>query len=137
MLLQYLNGTADFYADRVKTRLRVKHKLKDFRKKAAKVLRDNALEDQIAFLHYAFRYRGKANYRDAVFLTYGSRVPSATPVYFSDLAVVAKFYFLCSVAFVKRRLGPAQVANFSTDLLINLRGFDPSDPSIYFWRGAF
>ncbi len=137
MLLQYLNGTADFYAIITKNRLRAKHKLKDFRKKDARDLRDNALEQRIGFHHCAFRYRGKANYRDAVFLTYGSRIPSAATAYLSDLAAVARFCFLCAVSFVSRRVGQGDVNKFSSDLLTNLRGLDINNSAMYFWKGAF
>lgn len=137
MLLQYLNGTADFYADKTKDRLRANHKLRDFRTKVARQLRDKALERQLGFHHCAFRYRGKANYRDAVFLTYGSRVPSAATAYLADLAAVARFSFLCAVAFVGRRVGQSDVRLFASDLLANLRGLDVSNPAMYFWKGAF
>ena len=49
----------------------------DFRKQAARSLRDAAYARRgIAFLHQASRYRGKANYRDAIFLAYTERLPA-------------------------------------------------------------
>lgn len=137
MLLQYLNGTTKYYADRTKRRVKRKNKLNDFYTKHARQLRDKALDDRIAFLHCAFRFRGKANYRDAIFLTYGSRIPPAIELYFSDLAAVANIYVLCAVAFVQRLLGRDVVRSFSEDLMANLRGLDPNDNEIYFWKGAF
>jgi hypothetical protein len=44
------------------------------------------LKRSIAFLHQASRYRGKANYRDAIYLACGKSVPKRLDVFIDDLA---------------------------------------------------
>jgi hypothetical protein len=127
MLLQYLKGTADYWTDEVKEDLRDKHKLQNFRTKQAQALRDARLEQHLGFFHCAYRYRGKANYRDAVFLTYGARPDVGAKEFLEDLSSVAQFYFVCAAAFVARRLGPGTVRDFVQDCKANLRGLPERD----------
>ncbi|WP_370283009.1 hypothetical protein [Pseudooceanicola sp.] len=70
---EYLSGSANWYAWRTREDLMKTPQFKslgvtDFRKKAARGLRDERLKKKsIGFVHQAARYRGKANYREAFF----------------------------------------------------------------------
>ncbi|MGD1855895.1 MAG: hypothetical protein ACFB2W_16765 [Leptolyngbyaceae cyanobacterium] len=71
--LSYLKGTADWSRKKKETEIKRKEKLSDFKKKSAQQIRDRSLQKQsVGFLHQAFRYRGKAHYRDAIYLSYGN-----------------------------------------------------------------
>ena len=133
MLVQYLKGTATYYVDRTKETLN----LPEFRTAVAKAALVKKLRKQIGFLHCAFRYRGKANYRDAIYLTYGSRIPHGSTEFLDNLATVSRFVFLCAAAFAQRHAGAAMTADFSADLRQNLRGLNRGPASLRFWEGLF
>lgn len=72
----YLKGTANWYREKeernIKKRSDFKKQFKDFHPIAARKFRDDILNKHVCcFLHEAIRYRGKANYRDILFLSYG------------------------------------------------------------------
>ena len=77
--LSFLKGSADYYRKEKQTEIikckEFKNKgFNNFRKREAQQMRDNYLQKkQVSFLHQAFRYRGKANYRDAIYLSYGEK----------------------------------------------------------------
>ncbi len=133
MLLQYLNGSAQYFLKRDKEDLGYPN----YRTKVAKEQLEKRLQKQVGFLHCAFRYRGKANYRDAIYLTYGSRVPHGSTDFLENLSIVARFAFLCSVAYVQRRVGATVVSEFGKDLTQNLRGLNGGPASLQFWNGLF
>jgi hypothetical protein len=92
-------------------------KVSDFRTKAARGLRDAAYaRNGIAFLHQASRYRGKANYRDAIFLAYGSSVPTLLTHFVDDMLVVLKAFTAMAGAFCSIRVGRGPWAEFVDDL---------------------
>tara|TARA_B110000093_G_scaffold173904_1_gene206528 strand:- start:2261 stop:3259 length:999 start_codon:yes stop_codon:yes gene_type:complete len=68
----YLSGVIKNEREKVEKRVKKDYKIEDFRKKINSIKRDEAFvkSRHIGFLNMAFRYRGKANYRDALFLTY-------------------------------------------------------------------
>ncbi len=136
MLLTYLSGTAAWYADRAKERLRKRKKIKNFRTKESRAVRDEHLEPQIGFLHCAYRYRGKANYRDAIFLSYGLREPARGPSFTHNLANTSCFCVLMAIAFVERRVGRDIVQRFLEDLRRNLRGLNGASSRETFWDVA-
>lgn len=136
MLLQYLGGTAGWYTDRTKERLKQRHKITSFHRKEAKALRDEALEPQIGFMHCAFRIRGKANYRDAMFLTYGARELTASPDFVISLATTARFVTLAALAFAERQIGVESVRNFVADMQSNIRGIAHATPDETYWTAA-
>jgi hypothetical protein len=89
----------------------------DFRKQAARNLRDAAYARRgIAFLHQASRYRGKANYRDAIFLAYGSSVSTQLSGFIDDLLTVLKAFAAMAGAYCSLRVGKAAWADFVDDL---------------------
>ena len=134
MILQYLSGTTKWYAERTKRRLQRELHVQHFRTKNAQVVRDQRLESTIAFLHCAFRYRGKANYRDSIYLSYGLREPLIASRFVSDLATVSSFFVLAAAAFVERRLGTADVSLFFQDISSHIMGIADADPTELFWR---
>ncbi|KQP94362.1 hypothetical protein ASF60_13040 [Methylobacterium sp. Leaf113] len=92
-------------------------KVADFRTAAARELRDRRLAVRnVSFLHEAIRYRGKANYRDAVFLGYGTTVPSQLDGYIADLSSVLTGFVTMAGSFCARRLGPTVWDEFVADL---------------------
>jgi hypothetical protein len=128
MLVQYLSGTADFYTKATKAKLARGHRLSSFRTAEAKGIRDAALARKIAFMHAAFRYRGKANYRDVIYLTYGTQARDVKG-YLRDLATVAQFTFICAYECVRRRVGATAMSAFEADVVTNLRDFATLPPA--------
>jgi hypothetical protein len=119
---EYLSGTARWEQWNVEERLRETPAFKelqvsDFRTKAARQMRDGAYARRsIAFLHQASRYRGKANYRDAIYLAYGSSVPTQLSGFVDDMLLVLKAFGAMAGAFCSLRVGKAIWAEFVDDL---------------------
>jgi hypothetical protein len=119
---EYLSGTAGWEQWNVEERIRETRAFKDlevsdFRTKAARQMRDAAYARHgIAFLHQASRYRGKANYRDAIFLAYGSSVPSLLTTFVDDLLSVLKAFAAMAGAFCSMRVGNGAWSEFVDDL---------------------
>lgn len=89
----------------------------DFRTWDARVLRDAAYAKRgIAFLHQASRYRGKANYREAIYLAYGKSLPRQLDGFISDLARVSRGFAVMAAAYVSSRIGSDLWSNFLDDL---------------------
>ncbi len=118
----YLSGNANYWRWRVEEDVRASKEFKaggfsDFRSKAAQSLRDARLAGrQIGFLHQAFRYRGKANYREALFLGYGTTIEPQLATYIDDLAIVLDAFVSMAGAFCARRLGRTVWNEFHSDL---------------------
>lgn len=119
---EYLSGTAGWERWNVEERVRETPAFKtlgasDFRTKAARELRDAAYSRRgIAFLHQASRYRGKANYRDAIFLAYGTSVPAQLSGFVEDLLLVLKAFAAMAGAYCSLRVGRAAWTEFVDDL---------------------
>jgi hypothetical protein len=133
MLLQYLSGTSKWYAERTKAQILRENKFHSFRTRLVRDERDRRLQSDIAFLHCAFRYRGKANYRDAIYLTYGSSDLASATHFVGDLSACARFGSLVALAFVARRIGKAPTDAFVKDLRRNLRGISLATPLETWW----
>ena len=107
----YLSGSAKWHAWRTEEDLRRSREFKglgvsNFRTKAARVLRDQRLEKKcIGFVHQASRYRGKANYREALFLAYGPGTETILSGFVEDMSVVLGGFLTMAGAFAKRKLG--------------------------------
>ncbi|MGA7807074.1 hypothetical protein [Bradyrhizobium sp.] len=119
---EYLSGTAGWERWNVEERVRENSTFKvlqvsDFRTKAARELRDAAYDKRgIAFLHQASRYRGKANYRDAIYLAYGTSVPALLTGFIDDLLTVLKAFAAMAGAYCSVRVGKMAWADFVDDL---------------------
>jgi hypothetical protein len=118
----YLSGNANYWRWRVEEDVRESKEFKaagfsDFRSNQAKALRDARLGGRpIGFLHQAFRYRGKANYREALFLGYGTTIEPQLATYIDDLATVLDAFVSMAGAFCARRLGKTVWTEFHGDL---------------------
>jgi hypothetical protein len=119
--VSYLSGTRAYrewqITEELKTRELKKLNLSDFRSKPAKDLRDSRLQGKsLGFVHQAFRYRGKANYRDALFLTYEAQVDTVLDGFIADLQAVLKAFLIAAGAFCFRRVPSADWCAFIDDL---------------------
>ncbi|OWK18961.1 hypothetical protein AJ88_46715 [Mesorhizobium amorphae CCBAU 01583] len=70
----------------------------------------------LAFLHQASRYRGKANYRDAIFLAYGKSVARLLEGFIHDLADVLKSFSAMAAGYASMRMGRDRWSAFIDDL---------------------
>lgn len=119
---EYLSGTATWEQWNIQERIRETRAFKelkaaDFRTKAARELRDAAYAKRgIAFLHQASRYRGKANYRDAICLAYGSSVPTLLAGFVDDTLAVLKAFAAMAGGFCSMRVGKPAWRDFIDDL---------------------
>jgi len=133
----YLSGTAGWYRDKISDDLRSSKEFKalevpDFRTKRAQELRNARFTKRaLGFLHQAVRYRGKANYREALFLGYGSGVETLLRTYLDDLAVVLAGFLTMAGAMVSKRLGNQPWTEFVADVE-KKRAFTTSPDAV--WR---
>jgi hypothetical protein len=123
--ISYLSGTRDYREWQVCEALKEKELprlgLTNFRTRQARDLRDDRLRGKtLGFLHQAFRYRGKANYRDALFLTYGGGVGASLTGFIADAEVVLKAFVVMAGAFCARRIGSTLWQRFLSDLSAQL-----------------
>src|SRR3546814_18019765 len=89
----------------------------NFRSGPAKAMRDAAYRRRsIAFLQQASRYRGKANYRDAIFLAYGKTVAPRLEGLVADLLVVLEGFTAMAAGYCSLRLGQANWGPLLQDL---------------------
>ncbi|MEH2749546.1 hypothetical protein QE238_31000, partial [Klebsiella pneumoniae] len=94
----------------------------NFRTKAAREVRDHALEKgQVNFLIQAFRYRGKANYRDSIFLSYGDNNEAIIEEFIQDLYDVAIGFIRATSHYCSRRVERGTWAEFVEDISDNSR----------------
>lgn len=134
-VISYLSGTADYEKWRIEEEIRGSRDFKklnvtDFRTKAARELRDNALSQAaVNFLVQAFRYRGKANYRDSIYLSYGVDRSDSISVFINDLEMVASKFVRMSGSYVSRRTEKGSWSRFANDLVENARFTLVIDPS--------
>lgn len=121
-IAEYLAGTANWEQWNIRERVRASREFRDlgadsFRTAAARGLRDGAYAKRsIAFLHQASRYRGKANYRDAIYLGYGKSVPRLLDGFIVDLASVLRAFSGMAAAYCAARLGRQIWSDFIADL---------------------
>ncbi len=107
----YLSGNAKWWRWKTSEDIKLSKEFKnlgvnDFRKNVARELRDSRLKKKsVCFLHQAFRYRGKANYREALFLGYGLKTESTLTNYINDLSTVLDAFVCLAGIFCSRRLG--------------------------------
>ncbi len=105
-ILAYLQGTANFYREKKENEIKDKLGIDNFRKKINRQKRDNYLSKYfVNFLHEAFRYRGKANYRDSLFLMYKKEDNKEDKLYelMRDLEIVGETFINMSLIFIKQK----------------------------------
>lgn len=123
VLLSYLNGTAKRESEISQVNIKKSKEFKalnvnDFRKKVARELRDNQLKNKkVNFLNQSFRFRGKANYRDGIYLTFDNNYISedVMDTFLDDLTVVAQAFTLMSYEFVRKSVRRMSWENFCED----------------------
>lgn len=128
--LSNLKGSAKWYREREERRIIKRDKefkklgFDNFRKKNAGLYRDNRLQRKsIGFLHQAYRYRGKAHYRDAIYLSYGEEQSSLISNLNSDLYMTLQHFirmasYYCSMR-VEKGTWPQFVADIEENSLLS------------------
>ena len=125
-IFSYLKGTSEFERERQEEKIRGSAEFKklgvgDFRTKAAREMRDGQLSAGLVnFLVQAIRYRGKANYRDSLFLSYGSDESERIELFLSDLVSVAGAFVSMAACYSSRRVERGTWAEFVQDLRDNV-----------------
>ena len=118
----YLSGTANYARDKIEESLKISHEFKElglenFRTKKAAQLRDSRLKGRpVNFLNQAFRYRGKANYRDSIYLSYGANRKAKLKTFVQDLEKVAQNFTRMACAYIARRVEKGTWDLFVQDL---------------------
>ncbi len=126
-VVSYLKGTWDYEKWRVEERIKTSRKFKapevdNFRTKAARVLRDKQLaKNRVNYLIQAFRYRGKANYRDSIFLSYGYDNSEKMEKFIRDLKTVSFAFQRMAAFYLSRRVEKGSWSEFIADLNDNSR----------------
>lgn len=125
-IYSYLSGTADYEKWRKEERIKNSMDFKslgvnNFRTRKARDLRDSILEKGIVnFLTQSFRYRGKANYRDSIYLSYGDNRTESIVVLVENLNSVAATFLKCACVYASRRVERGGWDSFIEDLEQNL-----------------
>jgi len=118
----YLSGTRKWWAWRLEEQVKKSQEYRDlgvddFRKKVAQNLRDKRLQKQsISFAHQAIRFRGKANYREALYLAHGLSVENTIAGFVSDMGDLLEAFTAMAGAFCFARLGNDLRDGFLNDL---------------------
>jgi len=126
-VVSYLKGTAKYKKWEIEERIKSssefkKLSVKDFRKKVARELRDKSLDKgQVNFLIQAFRYRGKANYRDSIFLSYGDNNEDKIKQFSKDLQDVTSAFLRAASFYSSKRVEKSAWNEFVTDIENNSR----------------
>ena len=121
-ICSYLRGTAKYEQDRLEEIVRGSREFRgggftDFRCNAARALRDAKLcPASVNFVVQAFRYRGKANYRDAIYLSYGNDERERLIQFVRDLAQTSKAFSSMSAHYVARRVVRDDWTSFVEDI---------------------
>lgn len=133
---EYLSGTADWEQWNIRERLLENRdfkllKVDNFRTAKARAIRDAwYAKRSTAFLHQASRYRGKANYRDAIYLAYGKSVPKLVDGFIDDLAKVLQGFTVMAGGYASMRMGRDHWSAFVDDIE-NMRSISVSPKEIW------
>jgi hypothetical protein len=123
--ISYLKGTADRDRGIVEIAIKSERGFRDlgvdnYRTRVAQTYRDSRLvRRNVNFLHQAFRYRGKANYRDAIFLAYGSRQQAWIDGLMEGLYDTLQKFLKMATFYCPRRVERGSWAEFKDDLESN------------------
>lgn len=126
-VVSYLKGTWEYEKWRVEEKLKASREFKalgvnSFRTKRARELRDEQLAKKgVNYLIQAFRYRGKANYRDSIFLSYGNDNPEKVKILVQNLEKVSRAFQRMAACYLSRRVEKGAWSAFIADLQANSR----------------
>ncbi len=126
-IISYLKGTAEYEQWRLEELVKKSPEYRlgnyaNFRSNAAKELRDAKLRPAHAnFLVQAFRYRGKANYRDAIYLSYGRDDTERVRQFVEDLGAVSASFSAMAAHYTAKRVVATDWSLFAADLIENAR----------------
>lgn len=126
-VVSYLKGTWDYEKWRIEERVKSSREFKahgvaNFRTKAARELRDEQLAKHgVNYLIQAFRFRGKANYRDSIFLSYGHDNSEKIEIFVQDLEKVSRTFQRMAACYLSRRVEKDTWPEFIADLEENSR----------------
>ncbi len=126
-IFSYLKGTAEYKQDNVKKDLiktdEFKKNFKSFRTKDAREFRDKKFSKQkVNFLNQAFRYRGKANYRDCIYLM-ENQSDMRLNFFINDLEIVANKFFMMASFYVSKRIDQKKWNEFAESLDSNSKAY--------------
>ena len=131
--VSYLNGTHEYEKERMELKIRDSKEFKElnvdnFRTTKARNVRDSELrKHKVNYLVQAIRYRGKANYRDSIFLGYGLDNSDKLIVYLKDLDNVSGAFQRMAAIYLNKRIEAGLYDQFVNDLKVNSRlSLDPS-----------
>lgn len=125
--VSYLHGTTKFERERMEDSVRampefIALEVEDFRTKRARELRDRHLNaGRVNFLVEAWRYVGKASFRDSIFLSYGDNHQSEIDQFLIDLGDVAAAFLRMACAYCSRRVQEGSWHDFVDDIEANSR----------------
>jgi len=126
-VISYLSGTGDYEKSRIEEKVKsgkdfTALKVANFRTKQARELRDGQLaRNSVNYLVQAFRFRGKANYRDSMFLSYGDDNSEKIAIFIKDLETVSRAFLRMAAHYLSRRVEKEAWFEFAKDLEANLR----------------
>ncbi len=126
-VVSYLKGTHGYKKWVAEERIRRSREFKalgvgDFRKKVAREFRDGVLEKgHVNYLVQAFRFRGKANYRDSIFLSYGPDKEEIIAQFTVDLLDVSRAFVRSASFYASRRVERGSWGEFINDVEENTR----------------
>lgn len=126
-VVSYLNGTWEYEKWRIEERVKDSREFKaldvdNFRTIKAREVRDTQLaKNGVNYLIQAFRYRGKANYRDSIFLSYGYDNSEKVKVFVRDLEAVSRMFQRIAAFYLSRRVEKGAWSDFIADLAENSR----------------
>jgi uncharacterized protein (UPF0332 family) len=126
-IVSYLKGTHGYKKWESEERIKNSREFKalgvaNFRKNVARELRDNVLErGYVNYLVQAFRFRGKANYRDSIFLSYGPDKEEIISQFTTDLLDVSNAFIRSAALYASKRVERGSWDEFIDDIDENTR----------------
>jgi hypothetical protein len=122
----YLSGTADWYREKEEIKIKNSKEYKEagyqhFKSREAQQLRDSILSKKTScFLHEAFRYRGKSNYRDVIYLVHTTDYQKQFAQLLSDLNFTLEFFITMAIHYCSKRLNKNTFQLFIDDVSNNV-----------------
>lgn len=121
-LVSYLKGTHGYKKWEAEERIKTSREFKalgvdNFRKRVARELRDKVLDrGHVNYLVQAFRFRGKANYRDSIFLSYGPDQEDIIRQFIKDLLNASRGFIRSAAYYSSKRVERGAWSEFISDI---------------------